>query len=453
MRRLILTSLLTSLLLVLGIAPATGSAHSGKQSYLYVSVFDDGVKGRVEIPLIDLGPAIGVDFSTSPAALRREIVASRDEIRNYVIENTALGTASERWALDYGAMSVLATENGAYVVLDFVVAEDFDEAPRTFVADFSVIIESNPERDALLLIEDDWESATFDNGSGPLLGFSIGQTQQLVELESASTFSSMVAIRGLGSDAVRTGINLLMIAAAVASVLILVPWRRSENEPLALGNVLRRVVRGAGIFAGATTITLWATGLGVMEPSRRAVGLIVAATLAIVAVYLSVARFRPAARSLSTALHTVAGLGFGVGLGATFVALDLDRSRPVTGLIAFQFGALVAALLVGAFIGVPLLLLRRTRYVSGIVVVLSLILLGYAGLWFGEFLTRSAWPIEKIANPLRVWPRNFWFGLFAVAAAGTVRAIEQRAGRLRPEADANASTPESIEVPGEPVRT
>ena len=453
MRRLTLTALFTTLLLVFALAPATASAHSGKQSYLYVSVFDDGVKGRVEIPLVDLGPALGIDFSTSSDALRAEIITFRQAIEDYIVENTALGTTSESWTIVYGAMSLLPTENGPYVVLDFVVDETFDSAPRTFVADFSVIVESNPERDSLLLIEDDWRSATFNNGSGPLLGFSIGQTEQLVELESASTLTSMVAIRGIGSDAVRVGIDLLMIAAAVASVLILVPSRRDESEPQPLRNVMRRTAKGAGVFAIAATFTLWASGLGIVVLPVRTAGLLVAATLAIVAVYLSVARFRPGVRSFATALHSIAGLGFGIGLGAAFIAQDLDRSRPVTGLIAFQFGALVAALLVAAFIGVPLLLLRRTRYVPAIVVGLSLVFVGFALLWFGERLTNSTWPIERLANPLRVWPRNFWIVLLVVAAAGAVRTIEQRAGRLRPEAADGVSAPESIETPSEPVHT
>ena len=453
MRRLTILTLFASLLLVLGLAPATASAHSGKQSYLYVSVFDDGVKGRVEVPLNDLGPVLGIEFSSSPDVLEAEIVASRAAIENYIKENTALGAAGERWTLEYGEMFLLPTSKGPYVVLDFVVDEDFDSAPRTFDAEFSVIVESNPERDSLLIIEDDWDSATFDNGSGPLLGFSVGQTEQLVELESASTLTSMAEIRGIGSDAVRAGSDLLMIAAAVASVLILVPSRRDEFEPRPLRSVLLRTAKGAGVFAIGATITLWASGLGIMVLSERTAGLIVAATLAIVAVYLSVARFRPGTRSWSTVLLSVAGLGFGVGLGAAFIAQDLDRSEPVTGLIAFQFGAFIAALLVAAFIGIPLLLLRRTRYVTGIVIALSVVFLGFAALWFGELATNGTWPIERIANPLRVWPRNFWIVLLAVAAAAGVRAIEQRAGRLRPETDDDVSTPESVETQGEPVPT
>jgi hypothetical protein len=450
--RLALTSLLASFLLVVGLAPATASAHSGKQSYLYVSLFEDGIDGRVEIPVADLGPVLGIDFSGDPAGLRAGVFAARAEIEAYIAEHTGLGTATESWNLEFGDISVLPTENGPYVVLDFVVDEDLDEVPRSFVADFAVIVESNPERDSLLLIEDDWPSATFDNGSGHLLGFSVGMTEQVVELENESTLSSMAAIRGMGSDEVREEIDLLLLVAAVTTTLVLVPLRREQSTPRPLSTVGRNVATAAGVFVLAATISLWIVGLGALTLPTRVTAAIVAGTLALQAVYLTAARFRASTRTLATAMFSLAGLAFGFGLGAGFVLNDLDRSRPVTGLVAFQVGALIAALLVALFIGLPLLLLRRTRYVPAIVVTLSVVFVGYAVAWSGELLANDDWPIEKLANPLRVWPRNFWFVLLALAAAGAVRAIEQRAGRLRPtDAAPTAPSPDPVDAPNEMV--
>jgi hypothetical protein len=446
--RLALTSLLASLLLVVGLAPATASAHSGKQSYLYVSLFEDGIEGRVEIPAVDLGPALGIDFSADPEVLRGEVAAARSEIEAYIAEHTSLGTATEDWELQYGDISVLPTSKGAYVVLDFVVAEDIDDVPRVFVADFAVIVESNPERDSLLLIEDDWPSATFNNGSGHLLGFSVGMTEQTVQLADEPVLASMAAIRGLGSDEVREGIDLLLLVAAVAATLVLVPLRRDESTPRPLTSVGRDVATGAGIFVLASTISLWIVGLGVLTLPTRVTAAIVAGTLGLQAVYLTAARFRASTRTLATAMFALAGLAFGFGLGAGFVFHELDRSRPVTGLIAFQVGALVAALLIALFIGVPLLLLRRTRYVPAIIIALSVIFVGYAVAWSGELFANDDWPIEKVANPLRVWPRNFWFVLLAVVAAGAIRSIEQRAGRLR-STDTAEPTPETTDAPSE----
>jgi hypothetical protein len=449
--RLALTSLLASLLLVIGVAPTTASAHSGKQSYLYVSLFDDGVEGRVEIPVVDLGPVLGIDFSNAPGGLRAGVHAARGEIEAYIAEHTGLGTATESWNLVYGDISVLPTENGPYVVLDFVVDEDLEAVPRSFVANFSVIIESDPERDALLLIEDDWPSATFNNGSGHLLGFSVGMTEQTVVLENASTLSSMAAIRGIGSDEVREGIDLLLLVAAVAATLVMVPLRRDQSTPRPLSTVGREAGTGAGIYVLAATITLWTVGLGVVTLPTRVTAAIVAGTLALQALYLTAARFRASTRGLATAMFALAGLAFGFGLGAAFVLHELDRSRTVTGLVAFQAGALVAAALVATFVAVPLLLLRRTRYVNALAVGVSVVFVGYAVAWGGELLANDDWPIEKVANPLRVWPRNFWFVLLGVAAAGAVRSIEQHAGRLRSSVTPAAPSPDPTDAPNEMV--
>jgi uncharacterized membrane protein len=255
----------------------------------------------------------------------------------------------------------------------------------------------------------------------------------------------------MGSDEVREGIDLLLLVAAVTTTLVLVPLRREESTPRPLSTVGRDVATGAGIFVLAATISLWLVGLGVLTLPTRVTAAIVAGTLALQAVYLTAARFRASTRTLATAMFALAGLAFGFGLGAGFVFHELDRSRPVTGLVAFQVGALIAALLIAVFIGLPLLLLRRTRYVPAIVVTLSVVFVGYAVAWSGELLANDDWPIEKVANPLRVWPRNFWFVLLAVAAAGAVRAIEQRAGRLRPTDAPTTPSPDPVDAPNEMV--
>jgi hypothetical protein len=88
--------------------------------------------------------------------------------------------------------------------------------------------------------------------------------------------------------------------------------------------------------------------------------------------------------------------------------------------------------LIAVFVGLPLYLLRRTRYATALLVILAAVLAGYALAWTGERLLDTDWPIEEVANPFRVWPRNAWFVALAIALAAAVRAIESRAGRLRP---------------------
>ncbi|MFK7917782.1 MAG: hypothetical protein AB8G14_06870 [Ilumatobacter sp.] len=92
-----LTFVVLMLIAALGLNDGSAAAlPSCKQSYLFVSVFDDGVEDRVEMPVADL-----------------------------------------------------SAENGPYVILRFEVDETFESAPESFVAEPSVIIEANPGKDAL----------------------------------------------------------------------------------------------------------------------------------------------------------------------------------------------------------------------------------------------------------------------------------------------------------------
>ncbi len=439
-----------SVVVAAGIVSTPAAAHSGKQSYLYISLFDDGVEGRVEIPVVDLGPALGIDLANSSGGLRVGVAASSTEIVEYVDEHTSLSGAGEPWSIEFGQPRVLGTENGPYVVTPYVVTDTFDAAPQEFTAEFDAIIEADPEKDALLLVEDNWRSATFDNGSNPLLGFSTGATVQQVVLDDAGTLTSMAEIRGLGSDAVRNGIVIMLVVAALVLSVVLLPAQRSRSEIATTGELIRRGGRIAGPFAAAVVVGSLLSGPGALDLPNRLVGIVISATLGALAVYAVVARYRPEFRPAGWLLATIAGSVVGLELGRLFVFYGLDRTRPLVGWIAFVVGALIAMALAAVFVGTTLYLLRRTRYAPAVLVILAVVLGAYGIAWTGELLLDTDWPIEEVANPFRVWPRNAWFVLLAVAAAAGVRAIESRAGRLLPvgsmsdDADVTSADPLAV---------
>lgn len=438
-----------------GLAPIDADAHSGRQSYLYLSIYDDAIEGRVEMPVGDLGRVLGLDIPANSAAARAVIGDLTGPIIEYVDQNMAFSGDPDsgdpdsddwaRWDIDLAdSLTILPTENGPYVVLEFVVDETFDEAATSFIVEFSVIIEADPDKDALLIIEDDWATATFDNGSEPLLGFSVGMTEQRVELAGASTIDSMAAIRGIGTDAVRTGIDLLLIIVAVVVPALLVPASRRSNV-VSTTQLARRFGVALGALIAGHTVTLWLVGSGVLAPSERLVGLLVASGLCAMAVFGLLSWWRPRLWSHAPWVIVVVGLIQGLGLGAVVQAQGLDRRRPLTSLLAFHIGVEVALVVLVVLVAGPLVLLRRTRVSSIVSVALGMILLGYGMAWLGERIAQADWPIEKVANPLRVWPRNVAFVALAVAVAAAIRRSDQRSDRLRPIED----TPPIPESAGE----
>jgi len=429
----IIRSVLVCLLGAVSLAPGVATAHSGKQSYLSVSVYGDRVAGMVEIPVADLSRALGIDFPTAESSLGDALQESSEIIVDYVDERTALGDDSGTWDLDYGEISALGSGRGAYMVLLFDVARDFDSRPLEFDAVFSVIVDEDAERDNLLLIADYWPGG-ISSSEESIASFTMGQTEQSVVLEAGSTATTVSVTRELGSVGLRTSIDLLLVVMALAAVSVLVPGRPSTATPTSLARAVRRVSRSAGLVVVAMVAAFVASGVASFEPPARPTGLLVAAMLGVAAVFLAVGRFRPQVRSFSSVIYVLGGAVIGVGLAEPYVPDERNGVAQLPALLGFAAGAVIATLIGWVIVAILMLMLRRTRYMSWCAAGLSLIFLAYSALFIANLVVGDDWSLDQVTNPLGVWPRNYWFVLLGAAGVAGVRHIEQRAGRLLPDA-------------------
>ena len=102
---------------------------------------------------------------------------------------------------------------------------------------------------------------------------------------------------------------------------------------------------------------------------------------------------------------------------------------------------------------VPLVTLRRTRVAGAVAVGLGAALAGYGVAWLFERLFDSDWPIEEVANPLRVWPRNLIFVGLAIVVAAAIRQFDSRSGRLRPIENDTSTETDAPPVEQEAIRS
>jgi hypothetical protein len=433
--RTFLSSLLLSLVAIFAVGAvgaSTASAHSGKQSYLYISLYDDEMDGRIEMPVRDLGEILGVDFGTDAAAIEAAVVANRDEIVAYAGEHLEIGDGTAPWTVEFGEYTILDLGPSSYVTLAFVVDEDFDETPRAFVVEFDAIVESNPEHSSLLHIENDVRSGVVNNESDFLVGFSTGQTVQEVVLDEVSTVSQLAAVRGSGTDAVRTGIvHLLFIGAMMVPVGLLAAGTGFRDPAPTVSAVLRRSVVVLLSFAAGHVVTLWLTGLGVIDLPDRAVVALSAVSLLAVAIWVPVTALRPTVTRVETTVIAVLGLVQGFGLGDIFVREGFDRSRTLLSLLGFTLGIEAAAVLIAALVLPTLLLLRRTPLAPVVLWLAAAVAGGYALAWILEGIADADWSIDRYARPWRVWPRNLFLVLLTTAIAAGLRWLFGVLGTLR----------------------
>ena len=403
MRRILLT--LLAVVLSLAVLGQPVGAHSGKQSYLYLSLYDGVVEGRVEIPVVDLGPAIGVEIPQGGAA-GPVVQEHLTVIQDYLTRNVALRDDSGEWPLEFAGWSLLDTGRGTYATFPFVADVSSSEAPRDFVANFSAVIENDPNKDALLLIENDFGTAVFDNESEHLLGFSTGNTEQRVVLTDGSLAASMVAVGGIGIDEVRVGIDVMLVGVATTAMLI------CGSAP--------RAIRGLAAFAAGQAVALWIVGL-LASPSARFTDLVGALAALLAGAACVVVLVRPVPDRVVVVGAALIGVVQGAVLGGRFAGRRLDETAPIASALGHHAGVLIATAIVVALTALPLLILHSTRWARPLAIGVGVVVALYGLAWTGEWLADADWPIERVANPWRVWPRNLLLVAAVVAVAVVLR--------------------------------
>ncbi len=417
----------STLLCVIALAGAAG-AHSGIQSYVYMSFSDSDVDGRVEYPQDDLGEVLGIEFPSDPAGAEEVAIANAEAIRAYTAEHLSIGDLDGEWELAFTEDPTILPAAGGYVLVPFTVERSFDGAPRSFEVDYDGIIHANPERDALFLVENDWGTARFNNEGDHLLGFSVGMTAQAIELEDVGALESIGAARGLGTDVLRDGIDhLLFVVALLLPVALASTGGRPLGPAPTVAGATRRAAVLLGVFIATSSVVLWVLGLAAVDWSSDLVGALVAGSLLVMAAY-AVVRFTSRERLVVGVLGAVQGIGY----AHAYVDVRLDRIERPLALLAFNLGTVVGIVTIAVLVFPVLLLLRRTALAGVALYGLAGALCLYAVAWLIERIGGADLPVERVATPLSVWPRNLWFVALAWMAAGALVAWTAQRGALRP---------------------
>lgn len=421
-----------ALLLLTVMSSTPVAAHSGKQSYLYVSVFGTEVEGRVEIPTADLARVLGITIPDEREAARASIVENRAVIQEYLDEHVALSNGGAPWELAFEDTAILTTPKGAYALFPFEVAETFDTEPRGFTVAFDVIYETDPNRDNLVIIENDWQSATFNNEAVEIVGLSTGIETQRVDLEDVSAVSSLQAIRQLGSNVGRLQFELLLtMIALVVPIGLLSVAAGNRREAPSMTEMLRSGKRSLVAFVAAQAVALWAIGLGSIELSNRLTSAVAAAGLLVAAAPILFVLLRPQFGRLLPLVAVAAGGVSGVAVGSAATRLGMQRSRPVVSLLAFNVGLVLVVLAVAVVVGAVLVQLRHSQFAPTAAAIVGAVFVVLSIAWAFEQVAQRSVPIETFTNPFQALWRQIAVAAALFVVAVVLRARDRRAGHPR----------------------
>ncbi len=445
-------AILLAVLVVLAF-PGVAAAHNVAQSYVYLDIYDDTIEGRVEYPVPDLNEALGLDLPNDAEGALVAAEGIREELVAYSQLHFALFDLEGRqWDVEFGEIETLDAIGGAFVVMNFSVAETFEEVPREFVARYDGIIHALPERDALLLIGTDWGSGTFNNEASDLLRYTADSTVQTVDLGASSFWSGLNGVIGLGIEHIRIGTDHILFIFALVLPSVLVFTRRIGWEPSpSFGSSLWRVLKIVTMFTLAHTITLTLGGLGIIEFPPALVETIIAVSIILAAVH----NLRPTFFNREWIIAFVFGLFHGFGFAGLLSDLGLTQSRQFVSLLGFNLGIEIGQAFIILLIFPALFLARRTRIYLPAMYAGSVALIVVASAWAIDRATGFSVNVDWVVDRVVLWPRSLLFIVLAYVVAGSVYVFERNRGDLVPVAGGISGAPASaatgVGAPASPV--
>ncbi|MGI9643753.1 MAG: HupE/UreJ family protein, partial [Ilumatobacteraceae bacterium] len=428
--RLIAASVLAAGIASLVAAPA--DAHRNDESYIYLDIIEDDVRGNVQMPYPDIRQVLGLELVGTADDVRAELDANLGLLQTYAAERTTLGTDGVVWALTFSGFDVLVDEdvpeNGlGYVILPFVVGLGGGDVPPMIDVEFTPFLDEIPDRNNIGLIANYWEGGYLGGEANELAVFTSDSPQGVIDLGNPSQWKNFRASMDLGIDHIRTGPDhiFFIFVLLLPSVLILVAgvWYPSPS----FGRSLVRVLIVATMFTLAHSITFTLAGLDLVPlPPARFTESLIALSIAIAALH----NLKPILGHREWIIAFVFGLFHGLGFAGFVEQLDISRSTKLVSLLGRNAGIEIGQAVIVLITFPALFLLSRTRVYRPFFVITTSLLAVISSVWVVERLFDQDFGLNRYVDAVVSWPRAFWLCVAVTALIAVFVWWENRKGRL-----------------------
>ncbi len=356
-------------------------AHSLEQSYVYLTVSDDALSGRIELNIPDLNSALGTDLATDGSLTDADIAPHIEDIRNYLISRVGFapnGAAEKSLPLThYELTSIPLTQ---YLIYHFEFP-DFGSKLQYVDVDYAVLFDEVPSHRGMLMIETNWGTGTFENEAQVSLDFNGSNTSQRLDLSDSSVWRGFGILVRQGIHHIWIGIDhiLFLLALLLPSVV------RRESGVWTPVTEFRPafiyVIKVVTIFTIAHTITLSLASLDLFTMPSRLVESVIALSIAIAAAEVLHPIFRGRIWVIVFAFGLFHGFGFATVLGD----LGIPPKYMVHSLLGFNIGVEIGQVVIVCAI-FPLLYLFRKWWIYRRLVLTygSIMLIVVSLYWFIE---------------------------------------------------------------------
>jgi hypothetical protein len=378
----------------------TALAHDLKQSYLFLSINDTSIDGRLEINIVDLNDALPLNLPEDKSVTPELIEPHVEQIKAYFGEKISVGLGKGLVLNDFTLHSI---EQVQFLSFNFTF-DNLSEIPEFIDFEYEVLFDVKSDHNGFVVVENDWRSGTFNQEANIALVFKPGDTKKRLDLTGSTVTQGYIEMLKLGIHHIWEGIDHILFLFALLLPAVLyrerenLQWQATEKFYPSFIHVVKIV----SVFTLAHTITLTAATLGLMSLSSRLVESIIAISIAIAALDM----LTPIFRGRIWLVIFVFGLFHGFGFASVLSSYTIPDSYLTWSLLAFNLGVEVGQVAIVAVV-VPILFLLRNQsfYIPVILKVGASILIVISMYWFIE----RAFEVDLPAGAM--W--NWFVGLFA----------------------------------------
>jgi hypothetical protein len=316
-------------------------AHALEQGIVFLNIGDSSVSGRIEINIGDLNQALSLELATDQSVTMGEIEPYVEQIKRYLRGRLTISAAGSTALMKLAEHELISIPLAQYFVIYFSFPE-LNALPDHLDFDYRILSDVDPQHRGFVVIENNWQTGTFDNEGMVSLILGPDQPRQRLDLSASSFANGFWAMTKLGMHHIWVGIDHVLFLLALLLTAVV---RRTQSDWVPAENfrtALLYVVKIVTLFTLAHTVTLSAATLGALSLPSRVVESVIALSIAIVALDI----LRPFFHRRIWWVVFAFGLFHGFGFASVLSGIDIPPKFMVWSLLAFNLGVELGQILI-----------------------------------------------------------------------------------------------------------
>ncbi|MDC0601771.1 HupE/UreJ family protein [Aliiglaciecola sp.] len=352
-RQLMNWNILLCLFVLIASAGATikAHAHAMEQSYIFLSISDTSIDGRLEMTIEDLNNAMNLSLPLDKSVTQAQIQPHIEDIKAYFDQHISMGFRDGIKLDDFFLHSIPASQ---YIAINFGF-ENVETIPEYIDFTYSVLFDKDSNHLGMVIIENDWRAGVFNDEANVALIFKPSNTKKRLDLTDATVMQGYWEMLKLGIHHILEGIDHVLFLIALLLPAVVVRAHREWQPAPQFYPAFIYVVKVVTVFTLAHTITLSAATLGVLSLPSRLVESIIAISIAIAALDI----LYPVFRGRIWLIVFVFGLFHGFGFASVLAEYNIPDSYLTWSLLSFNLGVEVGQVAIILVVFPILYLLRQ----------------------------------------------------------------------------------------------